>query len=161
MRGSLLVSSDTLQEVTEVGIIRHPRRGILLLHSPARRWHFTDATVRVHESWDESLRRGVKRTTGITDLVIRSVLRIQNFAPDVVHELAQYGVFFLCTTETEIICPGAPIDQFRWARGHDDLAGLELFHPLVEELVVQALELPLDRADTVTTEWIADGRELR
>jgi hypothetical protein len=134
------VSADTLQEVTEVAVIRHPQQGVLLLHSPARRWHFPDATVRVHEAWDQSLRRGVQADTGITDLTIRSVLRIQNFAPGVVHERAQYGVFLLCGTGTSLICLGARDDHYCWVKSRDELAGLELFHPLVEELVVQALE---------------------
>ena len=39
------MSAETLQEVTQVAVIRHPRHGVLLLHSPQRRWHFPDATV--------------------------------------------------------------------------------------------------------------------
>jgi hypothetical protein len=131
---------DTLQEVTEVAVIRHPRQGVLLLHSPTRRWHFPDATVRVHESWEQSLRRGVEADTGLTDLVIRSVLKVQNFAPGVVHELAQYGVFFLCTTGTSTVRVGARDDQYRWVLSRAGLASLEQFHPLVGELVVEALE---------------------
>jgi hypothetical protein len=138
----VLVSGDTLQEVTEVAVLRHPQEGVLLLHSPGRGWHFPDATVRVHESWEQSLRRGVEADTGITDLVILSVLRIQNFAPGVVHELAQYGVFFLCGTETSLIRVGARDDHFRWIKEPSELAHLELFHPLVEELVAQALGSP-------------------
>jgi hypothetical protein len=136
----LLVSEDTLQEVTEVAVIRHPRHGVLLLHSPGRRWHLPDATVRVHEPWQQSLRRGVEAATGITDLVIRSVLRIQNFPPGAVHARAQYGVFLLCTTGTTVIRLGAGDDAFRWVKGREGLAGLELFHPLVGELVLLALE---------------------
>jgi hypothetical protein len=134
------VSADTLQEVTEVAVIRHPQHGVLLLHSRARRWHFPDATVQVHESWEDSLRRGVQADTGITDLAILSVLRIQNFAPGVVHERAQYGVFFLCTTEAPSIRPGASVVQWCWVKSREELGRLELFHPLVEELVARALQ---------------------
>jgi len=137
------VSEDTLQEVTEIAVIRHPQQGVLLLHSPARRWHFPDATVHVHESWEQGLRRGVEATTGITDLVILSVLRLQNFAPGVVHERAQYGVFFLCATGATTIRLGARDQHCCWVKGREELARLELFHPLVEELVVQALESQL------------------
>ena len=84
-----------------------------------------------------TLRRGVEASTGIIDLVILSVLRIQNFAPGAVHERAQYGVFFLCTTETSNV--RLRDDQFRWVSRHDELAGLALFNPLVEDLVTQAL----------------------
>src|SRR5262249_28589557 len=59
LEGRLLVSEDTLQEVTQVAVVRHPLHGVLLLHAAARRWHFPDATLRVHESWRRSLRRGV------------------------------------------------------------------------------------------------------
>jgi hypothetical protein len=134
---------ETLHEVTEVAVIRHPQRGALLLHSPTRRWHFPDATVRVHESWEQSLRRGVEAATGITDLVVSSVLRVQNFAPGTVHERAQYGVFFLCTTGASLIRLGAGDDQWCWVKQRDELARLELFHRLVEELAVQALGLPM------------------
>jgi hypothetical protein len=82
----------------------------------------------------------VEADTGITDLVILSVLRIENFAPGIVHEHAQYGVFFLCTTAASIVRLGARDDQSCWVKGRDELARLELFHPLVEELAVQALE---------------------
>jgi enamine deaminase RidA (YjgF/YER057c/UK114 family) len=143
------MSGDTLQEVTEVAVIRQPRQGVLLLHSPARRWHFPDATVRISESWEQSLRRGVESDTGITDLVIRAVLRVQNFAPGIVHELAQYGVFFLCSTQTASIRLGAAHDRFCWVKRREELAGLDLFHPLVAELVVRALqdsqEQPVER----------------
>src|SRR5262245_9576145 len=122
--GGFLVSRDTLQEVTQVAVIRHPRLGVLLLHSPTRRWCFSDATLRVHDDWEQSLRRGVEADTGISDLVPRSVLRIQNFAPGTVHEMAQYGVFFLCTTATDVIRLGPRNDQYRWAASRDDLAGL-------------------------------------
>jgi hypothetical protein len=133
------VSGDTLQEVTEVAVIRRPQQGVLLLHSPARRWHFPDATVQVHESWGEGLRRRVEADARITDLAILSVLRAQNFAPGVVHERAQYGVFFLCATGASAIRLGARCDRWCWVKGRDELARLELFHPLVEELVVEAL----------------------
>jgi hypothetical protein len=133
------VSGDTLHEVTQVAVIRHPQQGALLLHSPARRWHFPDATLRVQESWEQSLRRGVEADTGITDLVVRSVLRVQNFAPGVVHERARYGVFFLCTTGASAVRLGPRHDQWCWVKGPDELARLELFHPLVEELVLQVL----------------------
>jgi catechol 2,3-dioxygenase-like lactoylglutathione lyase family enzyme len=135
--------AGTLQEVTQVAVIRQPQHGVLLLHSPSRRWHFPDATVHVQESWEQSLRRRVQADTGITDLVIRSVLRIQNFAPGVVHECAQYGVFFLCTTEASAVRPGARDDQWCWVKGREELAGRELIHPLVEELVVEALKAPM------------------
>src|SRR5437764_163868 len=111
----MLVNRNTLQEVTEVAVIRHPQEGVLLLHSPARRWHFPDATVDVHESWEQSLRRGVKVRAGITDLAVQRVLKIQNFAPGVVHERAQYGVFFLCTTALVKITLAAPDDRWCWA----------------------------------------------
>jgi hypothetical protein len=137
------VSADTLHEVTEVAVIRHPQQGVLLLHSPARRWHFPDATVRVDEPWEQRLRRGVEAATGITDLVVLSVLGIQNFAPGVVHERAQYGVFFLCTTGASLVRLGAGNDRWCWAQRHDELAGLELFHRLVSELAARALELPM------------------
>jgi hypothetical protein len=71
------------------------------------------------------------------------VLRIQNFAPGIVHERAQYGVFFLCTTTASLIRLGARDDGWCWVKQRDELARLELFHPLVEELVVQALEHPM------------------
>jgi hypothetical protein len=145
------MSGDTLQEVTEVAVIRHPHQGVLLLHSPARRWHFPDATVHVDESWEQSLRRGVEADTGITDLAILSVLRIQNFAPGVVHERAQYGVFFLCATASPTIRLGGRDDQYRWVRGRDELSPLALFHPLVGELVAQALEREMAAGgDTLT-----------
>jgi hypothetical protein len=128
--------------VTEVAVIRHPQQGVLLVHSPARKWHFPDATVQVQEAWDQSLRRGVEADTGIIDLAILFVLRIQNFAPGVVHERAQYGVFFLCTTGSSVSRLGVRVDRSCWVKGRDELEGLELFHPLVEELVVQALDFP-------------------
>ena len=85
---------DTLFEVTEVAVIRHRDLGVLLLHSEQRRWHFPDATVRVHERWDESLRDRVREVTGIDDLVIDPVLLIQNFDPGEVDERPRSGSSF-------------------------------------------------------------------
>src|SRR5262249_21124601 len=106
-------------------------------------WHFPDGTLQVHEPWEQGLRRGVEADTGVADFAVRSVLRIQNFAPGVVHERAQYGVFFLCVTQTSAVRLSARDDEHRWGTRRAGLAGLELFHPLVAELVVQALDAPV------------------
>jgi hypothetical protein len=74
------VPGDTLHEVTEIAVIRHRDRGVLLLHSDDRRWHFPDSTVReVGQRWDESLRQAVRAATGIEDMTIGPPLLIQNF----------------------------------------------------------------------------------
>jgi hypothetical protein len=135
----VLISPTTLQEVTEVAVIKHPPRGVLLLHSPRRRWHFPDATVEAPEAWDDSLRRGVAGATGITDLAIQAVLKVQNFAPGVVDGRAQYGVFFLCSTQAGDVRLGLEDDQHRWVADGAAMDGLALFHPLVAELVAEAL----------------------
>jgi hypothetical protein len=128
---------ETLHEVTEVAIIRHSERGVLLLHSAARRWHFPDSTVRVGQPWDESLRRSVQETTGINDLGIGPVLLIQKSDRLEVAELPQFGIFFLCSIEM----PG-PVAQVahRWIMDPSDLAKMELFHPLVADLVKLGLK---------------------
>jgi hypothetical protein len=126
---------DTLHEVTEVAVIRHPELGVLLLHSADRRWHFPDSTVRVGEPWDESLRRGVRSATGIQDLRIGPVLLIQNFGPGEVDQRPQFGIFLLCTTGAS-----GPSGTHRWVRDAAELEGSELFHPLVADLVGRALD---------------------
>jgi hypothetical protein len=128
---------DTLHEVTEVAVICHRDLGVLLLHSEERRWHFPDATVRVGEAWDESLRVAVERTTGIADITIGAVLLMQNFGPGVVDERPQFGIFFRCSTDASDEVVKAP---HRWIRDRDELDGLDLFHPLVADLVGWALE---------------------
>jgi len=128
---------DTLFEVTEVAVIRHRDLGVLLLHSEQRRWHFPDATVRVHERWDESLRDRVREVTGIDDLVIGPVLLIQNFYPGEVDERPQFGIFLSCVTEVADDVIGT---RHRWARNRSDLDGLDLFRPLVANLVTLALD---------------------
>jgi hypothetical protein len=136
-------SDDTLHEVTEVAVIEHRDLGVLLLHSDDRRWHFPDATVRVGRPWDESLRDAVRASTGIHDLTIGPVLLIQNFGPGEVDERAQFGIFFLCTTD------GAdPVGErpHRWIADPAQLTGLDLFHPLIADLVGSALRRP-DRRD--------------
>jgi hypothetical protein len=130
---------DTLHEVTEVAVIAHRDLGILLLHSEARRWHFPDATVRVGEPWDESLRTRVHSVTGVADLEIGPVLLIQNFGPGVVDDRPQFGIFFRCSTQVSDDAVTAP---HRWIRDPSELDGLDLFHPLVADLVGWALEDP-------------------
>jgi hypothetical protein len=131
---------DTLHEVTEVAVIRHRDLGVLLLHSTDRRWHFPDSTVRVGHPWDESLRRAVRSATGIEDLTIGPVLLIQNFGPGEVDERPQFGLFFLCTTHTPD-ADGAL--SHRWISDPAELERMDLFHPLISDLVGQALD---DRA---------------
>jgi hypothetical protein len=130
-------SEETLHEVTEVAVIRHRDLGVLLLHSPERRWHFPDSTVQVGNRWDESLRRAVRSATGVQDLMIGPVLLIQTFGPGEVDERPQFGVFFLCTTQS-----GGRPDSLphRWIRDPGDLEGMDLFHPLMIDLARRALD---------------------
>lgn len=128
---------DTLHEVTEVAVIRHPDLGVLLLHSTDRRWHFPDSTLRVGEPWDESLRGAVRSATGIEDLTIGPVLLIQNFGPGEVDERPQFGIFLLCTTHTPD--PAGALAH-RWISDPAELEGIELFHPLVADLIGRALD---------------------
>jgi hypothetical protein len=127
---------DTLYEVTEVAVIRHPDLGVLLLHSADRRWHFPDSTVRVGQPWDESLRDAVRSATGIEDLAIGPVLLIQNFGPGEVDERPQFGIFFGCTTETDVAVGPLTV---RWIRDPGDLEQMELFHPMIADLVGRVL----------------------
>jgi hypothetical protein len=130
----LNVRPETSYEVTELAVIRHPDRGILLIHSREQKWHFPFTTVRIDEQWDDSLRRAVTRLTGIDDLLIGPVMMVQNYGPGEVDERAQYGVFFLCSTKN----PPTGTDLM-WAGDAADLARREFFHPLVPELVERAL----------------------
>jgi hypothetical protein len=129
-------TDDTLYEVTEVAVIRHPDLGVLLLHSADRRWHFPDSTVRVGQPWDESLRDAVRSATGIEDLAIGPVLLIQNFGPGEVDERPQFGIFFGCTTETDVAVGPLTV---RWIRDPGDLEQMELFHPMIADLVGRVL----------------------
>jgi hypothetical protein len=128
---------DTLYEVTEVAIIRNAELGVLLLHSTDRRWHLPDATVRVGQPWDESLRDGVRSATGIKDLAIGPVLLIQNFGPGEVDERPQFGIFFGCTTETRDAVGPLP---GRWIQDPAELEQMELFHPAIADLVGRVLD---------------------
>jgi hypothetical protein len=128
--------ADTLYEVTEVALIRHPDLGVLLVHSADRRWHFPDSTVRVGQPWDESLRDAVRSATGIDDLAIGPVLLIQNFGPGEVDERPQFGIFFGCTTETRETAGPLP---GRWIQDPAELERLELFHPMIADLVGRVL----------------------
>jgi hypothetical protein len=130
------VPPDTLHEVTEVAVIRHSTRGVLLLHSAERRWHFPDSTVRVGQPWDESLREAVRASTGIEDLAIGEVLSIQNFAAGEVDDRPQSGIFFSCTTEAPDV---AGSSAHRWIEDVDELEEMDLFHPLVADLVERVL----------------------
>jgi hypothetical protein len=126
---------ETLHEVTEVAVIRHRDLGVLLLHSAERRWHLPDATVRAGEPWDEALRNAVRGTTGIDDLSIGPVLLIQNYAAGEVDDRPQFGIFFSCATERPEALGDRP---HRWAKDRGATEELELFHPLIAELVVRA-----------------------
>ena len=142
--GSIERLDETLHEVTEVAVITHRRSGVLLLHSAQRRWHFPDATVRSSQRWDEALRNGVQETTGIDDLSIGQVLLVQNYAAGEVDERPQFGIFFSCTTDR----PEALGDrEHRWIGDRTAAEELDLFHPLIAELVAMALD-PEDRANT-------------
>jgi hypothetical protein len=139
-----IVPDDTLHEVTEIAVIKHRDRGVLLLHSNDRRWHFPDSTVRVGQRWDESLRQAVRSATGIEDLTIGRVLLIQNFGPGEVDVRPQFGLFLLCGTQTRDALGAIP---HRWIKDASELKGMELFHPLVADLVGQAQREDLSRPD--------------
>jgi hypothetical protein len=126
---------DTLHEVTEIAVIKHRDRGVLLVHSEDRRWHFPDSTLRVGQRWDESLRQAVRSATGIKDLTIGRVLLIQNFGPGEVDVRPQFGVFFLCRTQTT---DAVGTISHRWIKDPSELEGMEPFHPLVADLIGHA-----------------------
>jgi len=138
------VPDDTLHEVTEIAVIRHRDRGVLLVHSDDRRWHFPDSTVRVGQRWDESLRKDVRLATGIEDLTIGPVLLIQNFGPGEVDVRPQFGLFFRCGTQTRDALGAIP---HRWIRDPSELKGMELFHPLVADLIGRAQSEDLTQPD--------------
>jgi hypothetical protein len=138
------VPDDTLHEVTEVAVIKHRDLGVLLLHSNDRRWHFPDSTLRVGQRWDESLRQAVRSATGIEDLTIDRVLLIQNFGPGEVDVRPQFGVFFLCRTQTK---DAVGTTSHRWIKDPSELKGMELFHPLVADLIGRAQHEDLSRPD--------------
>jgi hypothetical protein len=134
-----LTADDTLHEVTEVALIVHRGSGVLLLHSDERRWHLPDATVRSGEPWDECLRARVMETTGIDDLRIGPVLEIRNFAAGEVDERPQFGIFFACATDRPEAIGHRP---HRWVRDRAEAEKLDLFHPLIAELVERAIGEP-------------------
>ena len=129
------VPDDTSYEVTEIAVIKHRDRGVLLVHSDDRRWHFPDSTLRVGQRWDEILRQAVRSATGIEDLTIGPVLLIQNFGPGEVDVRPQFGLFFLCTTQTADAVGAIP---HRWITDPSELEEMELFHPLVADLIGRA-----------------------
>lgn len=135
-------NEERLYEVTEVAIIKHSQHGILLLHSNRRQWHLPDSTITVNEGWDRGLRRGVETATGIDDVTIDSVLKIQNFEPGEVNEHPQYGVFFLCQTNTAEVSLDKNVEDndFRWVTDAAEVEELEIFHPLIKDLIARGLE---------------------
>jgi hypothetical protein len=132
-------ATETSYEVTEIAVIHDRARGVLLLHSTDRKWHFPLSTVRIDEQWDDSLRRGVAETTGIRELSIGSVMMIQNYGPGEVDELPQYGVFFYCESQSPDVSPEL---SHAWIRDLSQLDDLELFHPLIVDVIEQALTTP-------------------
>jgi hypothetical protein len=62
-------------------------------------------------------------------------LAIQTFGPGEVDERPQFGIFFLCLTESSV----ATVPH-RWIRDPGDLEGMDLFHPLVGDLARRALD---------------------
>ncbi len=138
------VPDDTLYEVTEIAVIKHGDRGVLLVYSEDRRWHFPDSTLRVGQRWDESLREAVRSATGIEDLTIGRVLLIQNFGPGEVDVRPQFGVFFLCGTQTTDAVGRCP---HRWIKDPSELEGMELFHALVADLIGHAQREDASRPD--------------
>ena len=130
-------SDETLHEVTEVAVIWHRDLGVLLLHSAERRWHLPDATVRAGDRWDEALRNSVHETTGIDDLAIGPVLMIQNYDAGEVDERPQFGIFISCTTDR----PETIGDRsHRWVEDRAAAEELDLFHPLIADLVARRLQ---------------------
>jgi hypothetical protein len=77
----------------------------------------------------------VRSATGIEDLTIGRVLLIQNFGPGEVDVRPQFGVFFLCTTQATDAVGAIP---HRWIKDPSELKEMELFHPLVADLIGQA-----------------------
>lgn len=131
-----------LFNVTEVAVIAHPRHGVLLLHSADRGWHFPDCTLSSDDSWQDALLNGVRLSTGLHDVVVENVLRIETFRPGVVGVRAHYGVFFSCSTAQADARVGPECDRYAWVADGAELGPLEsdLFHPMVKDLVLARLQ---------------------
>jgi hypothetical protein len=127
--------------VTQVALIRHPARGVLLLHSANRRWHLPDVTLDVDDGWENALQRSVASATGIADFQIDGVLRIDTFAAGVVGDEPHYGIFFACSTHVDDLTLGPEEDAYSWVSAITDFDDLrsDLFHPLIEQLVMDRL----------------------
>jgi hypothetical protein len=127
--------------VTQVALIRHPERGVLLLHSASRRWHLPDVTLYANDEWQSALQQAVASATGIADFQIDGVLLIDTFAAGVVGDEPHYGVFFACSTPVDNVSLGSGEDDHRWVGATADFDDLrsDLFHPLIEQLVMHRL----------------------
>jgi hypothetical protein len=75
-------------------------------------------------------------SAGIRDLAIGPVLLIQNFGPGEVDERAQFGIFFLCAADL----PAPVKGPHRWIADVQEVEGLDLFHPLIADLIRWALD---------------------
>jgi hypothetical protein len=127
--------------VTEVAVIRNESEGVLLMHSPDRRWHLPDATLGAESAWDTALLQGVASATGIRDLTIDDVMLIDTFPAGEVGPEPHYGVFLACSTSTKEVVPGGKEDAYQWMGAETDVMRVkeELFNPLIEELVIARL----------------------
>ena len=123
--------------VTQVALIRHAARGVLLMHSESRRWHLPDVTLASDDKWDRAVQRGAAAATGITDLLVDGVLMVDTFPAGVVGKEPHYGVFLACSTAADHVIPGPPDDDHRWVASLVDLDDIrsDLFHPMIEQLV--------------------------
>lgn len=136
--------SDTMFEITQVGIIRHSDRGVLLVHSDRRQWHLPDSTLVHEETWNDNFCNGIASMTGITDIKIHTVQLIDNFGPGEVDTEPQYGIFLLCSTEETDVTLDADHDDFLWVDDTAKIDDIELFHPLINEIIKTALSIDTD-----------------
>lgn len=115
-----------LVEVTQQAVIVNTRGQILIVRRPIGKWQFAGGRLEVNERWDEGLRREVRDETGIDDLQIGIVLEVDNW---VWEGVPQYGVFFVCRTQTERIVLSDEHDQYLWLSSADDLSLIDFWHP--------------------------------
>jgi len=127
-------------EVNFIGVLRHPKKGLLLLRRRDGDWAFAgSADLTPGEDWKAALSRGLKESGGIETFEILQVLHLQSFPSGTVDKSAKFGVFVLCETESYAVELPPKFAEMQWVKSMQELAELPLFHPAVKEVTKMAL----------------------
>lgn len=112
-------------EIVQTTSLVNSKGEALILRTAEGPWQLPGGRLNEGEAWDAGLRREIREETGIEDVEILSITKVDNWQ---FRGVLMYGVYFFCRTSETKVTLSDEHTEFRWLRKGDDLDQIEFWH---------------------------------